>query len=236
MAKHGMKPKQQPPPVKQRGFGQRVTFWFFVLLGIAALTFSIMKLAAKPPADEIPSGPVNNFTITPKDWVKGRSSSGTVLIEYSDFQCPACAAYHPLLHQLVEELGDRIQFVYRHFPLQRHLNAELAARAAEAAGRQGRFWEMHDLIFEGQIQWADQRNPEETFVGYAKKLGLDIEKFRADLNSREVKDAVEEDRLSGDRAGVNGTPTFFLNGVKINNPQSYDAFKEILLQSVQSRS
>jgi len=166
------------------------------------------------------------------DWVKGPAGAKTVLIEYSDFQCPACGSYHPILRKLLAEFGDRMRFAYRHFPLKQHPNAEPAARAAEAAGRQGKFWEMHDLLFEGQSTWSDLADAEGIFDGYARRLGLDLARFHADLNSAELRKTIEEDRRSGSRLNLPGTPSFFLNGTLILNPEGYDEFRKILQQSV----
>lgn len=168
------------------------------------------------------------------DWRRGNENAKVVLIEYSDFQCPACASYYPLVKALHEESGDSLLVVYRHFPLsQIHVNAEPAARAAEAAGRQGKFWEMHDVLFERQKEWLEDRNVIGAFSVYAGALGLDTGRFINDFNSQEVKERVRRDYQSGFRAGVAGTPTFFLNGKKIQNPRSYEEFKKIIGESLQ---
>lgn len=162
---------------------------------------------------------------TASDWVKGNKQAKIVLIEYSDFQCPACASYYPIVKQLAEESSQSAQFVYRHFPLSTiHANADLAARAAEAAGRQDKFWQMHDKLFENQTEWANERNPVDTFAKYAEELNLDINKFRNDLDLQEIKEKVRKDIRSGEVAEVNATPTFFVNGKKIQSPRSYEEF------------
>jgi protein-disulfide isomerase len=162
-------------------------------------------------------------------WTKGNPEAKIVLEEYSDFQCPACGAYDPIIKQLTREFGSNIQFTYRHFPLRQiHTNADLAARAAEAAGMQGKFWEMHDTLFEHQKEWSNSGNAKEDFVNYAQKLGLDAKRFISDLDSKEVKEKVDSDQKSGERLGVNSTPTFLLNGEEIQNPRSYEEFKNLL--------
>ena len=168
------------------------------------------------------------------DYSKGNREAAVILVEYSDFQCPACAAYYPLVKQLSEEFGDKMVFIYRHFPLSQHQNAESAAVAAEAAGRQGKFWEMHDLIFDNQNEWAKSArwSVEDIFVKYAEKLNLDLEKFKADLDLKEIKQKVSKDLESGVNAKVNGTPTFFLNGKKLSTPRSYEEFKKIIGESL----
>lgn len=167
-------------------------------------------------------------SVTEGDWTFGNSSSGVVLTEYSDFQCPACGAYYPILKQLKSELGDQFLFVYRHFPLPQHQNAPAAAVAAEAAGTLGKFWEMHDQIFERQTDWSSASDPRSLFADYAVGIGLDREAFLREFNVREHSSDVDSDYGRGRRAGVNSTPTFFLNGEKIGNPKSFDEFKTII--------
>lgn len=169
----------------------------------------------------------------PLDNVKGNSTSTIVLMEYSDFQCPACRGYYIVLRQIVQEFGDRIAFVYRHFPLTGiHANAEFAARAAEAAGEQGKFWEMHDILFEKQSEWSNVGNVTELFESYAKLLDLDIEKFRADWKSDSVKNFVSAQRIHSLKSGLQGTPSFFINGERIQNPSSLEEFRKIIIEAL----
>ncbi|MBI2039234.1 MAG: DsbA family protein [Candidatus Niyogibacteria bacterium] len=161
------------------------------------------------------------------DWRSGATTSRVTLAEYSDFQCPACAAWEPQLQVIVRDYGERIQFIYRHFPLPQHAQAELAAYASEAAGLQGKFWEMHDVIFERSREWADNRNARDIFMDAARTLGLDMAKFEADLNSDAVRSEVDKDKKSGLAASVNSTPTFFVNGQKVQ-PRSPDELRTLL--------
>lgn len=171
--------------------------------------------------------------ISPLDHVKGAASSTVVLIEYSDFQCPACRAYYPLIRELVQTYGDRIAIVYRHYPLKSiHINAEPAAWASEAAANQGKFWEMHDLLFEKQAEWEKASDPKTIFGEYATLLGLDKAKFLADLDSKQVKNIVNDQRQSALKNGFNATPTFVLNGKQIQNPQGLEAFKILINQAI----
>ncbi len=167
----------------------------------------------------------------PERWAKGAPVASTTvkIVEFSDFQCPACGAYYPILKKLTEEYGDRITFIYRHFPLRRiHRNADASAAAAEAAGLQGKFWEMHNMIFDNQKSWSEERNPDDIFAGYANAIGLDKERFLADYESEAVADRIDADYEDGLALRVNSTPTFFVNGVKIQNPRGYDAFKALI--------
>ena len=163
----------------------------------------------------------------------GNASSKVILIEYSDFQCPACRAYYLLIRELVQTYGDRIAIVYRHYPLKSiHVNAEPAAWASEAANNQGKFWEMHDLLFEKQAEWEKASNLKVIFSEYATLLELDKAKFLADLDSKQVKNIVNDQRQSALKNGFNSTPTFVLNGKKIDNPPSIEAFKILLNQAI----
>ena len=164
------------------------------------------------------------------DWVRGNPDAKVTLVEYSDFQCPACANYYTIVHRLTDEFGDRMKFVYRHFPLREiHAHAQIAAQAAGAAGKQGKFWEMHDQLFEHQKEWAEDRNIEERILGYAAAVSLDIDQFKTDLRSDAVEAKVNTDYSGGSLAGITGTPTFFLNGKRIQNPRNYDEFKTYIL-------
>jgi protein-disulfide isomerase len=156
-----------------------------------------------------------------------------VLVEYSDFQCPACATYEPALKQLFTDLPGQFTLVYRHFPLrQSHLNAQLAAQASEAANLQGKFWEMHDVLFAKQNEWAPVSNPTPLFISYAGSIGLDTEKFTDDIGSDVVKAKVNTDFVGGQQARVNSTPTFFLDGKKLSNPRNYEEFRSVIEAAV----
>jgi protein-disulfide isomerase len=168
-----------------------------------------------------------------EEWVRGNPAATVKLIEYSDFQCPACRAYFPMVAQLETEYASSVAFIYRNYPLyQIHSNADRAARVAEAAGLQGKFWEMHDELFEHQGEWDKLLDPSSAFAGYAEEIGLDVAKFKLDINSDQVKKLIADDYQRGQRAGVNGTPTFILNGIKIQNPNSIEEFRTLLNSAV----
>lgn len=137
------------------------------------------------------------------------------LVEFSDFQCPACLSIQEPLKQILKKYEGRIEFVYRYFPLTSiHKNAMISAQAAEAAGLQGKFFEMHDKLFNTQTIWQGVSDPKVIFAGYAEEIGLDKNKFVADIESQGVKEAVNIDLLAATRYQINGTPTFFVNGIK----------------------
>ena len=159
--------------------------------------------------------------------VIGNPNATVTLVEYSDFQCPACASAHPVVKNILNEFGDNIKFEYKHFPLPMHRLAEPAARAAEAAGQQGKFFEFHDMLFENQNAWSNSANPNEIFVQYAEDLDLDIQKFRQHMNSPLLSDRVNDNRKEGFDLGITGTPTFFLNGEKMQLESFTDFYQQI---------
>ena len=139
-----------------------------------------------------------------------------ILVEFSDFQCPACQAVQEPLTQILDKYEGKVVFVYRYFPLNTiHKNAQIAAQAAEAAGRYDKFWQMHDKLFETQSEWEGIADPREMMVEYAQEIGIDKDKFASELESQEVRDGVNNDSLSATRYQLTGTPTFFINGVKV---------------------
>jgi len=152
------------------------------------------------------------------------------IVKYSDYQCPACKYYVPIEEQLKEAYGDKLVLTTKHFPLNMHEYAQLASRAAEAARAQGKYQEMHDMIFAGQEQWS-RGNAESMFIGYANSLDLDVEKFRNDLNSADMQRIIMADKRQGMRLNVNSTPTYFINGEKVErNPRTFEEFKALVEQ------
>lgn len=146
----------------------------------------------------------------------GPVDAPVTLEEFGDFQCPPCGLLHPVLKEMEKEFGSQLRVIFRHFPLaQTHPHALSAARAAEAAGMQGKFWGMHDLIFENQSNWNKAFDARPTFEGYAVKLGLDIGKYRRDVTSSAVDQRIALDGRRANALGVNGTPTVFMNGREI---------------------
>lgn len=153
--------------------------------------------------------------------VLGKGTTGITLIEYGDYQCPYCKQANPVVKQVQAEFNDPIKFQFRHFPLiSLHQNAFAAARAAEAAGMQGKFWEMHDLLYEnndpsGQSGWVASNDPITYFDKFAKEIGLDVAKYKKDFASSQVNDLINADVAAGTKLGITGTPTFYLDGKKL---------------------
>ena len=165
--------------------------------------------------------------VSADDQQTGNAAAKITLVEYGDYQCPHCGHAHPLLKKLIKEVGNNLRFVFRNFPLQEvHPAAMMAALAAEAAGKQGKFWEMHDTIFEHQDDLHGNR-----FVDFAEDLKLDMKRFATDWKSDETSGKVERDFESGVRSGVNGTPAFFMNGEMLT---TYDGTYESLRDAVKA--
>ncbi|MCD5389836.1 MAG: DsbA family protein [Candidatus Pacebacteria bacterium] len=153
----------------------------------------------------------------PSAHLKGNLESEIKLIEYSDFQCPACSAVAPQVQKLVDDFGDKFQLEYRHFPLRSiHPNAQIAAQAAEAAGIQGKFWEMHDKLFENQAEWSKSFNPKKYLKQYAEEVGINVDRFTFDLESVKVKEIVNAQYKEAETLQLPGTPAFVFNGEKID--------------------
>jgi|SRR5436190_9164595 len=160
---------------------------------------------------------VENEVLTPpvneSDYRQGPDDAPVTLVEFGDFECPHCGRAYPVIKEVQRRLGDQLRFVYRHFPITTiHPHAQLAAEASEAASAQGKFWEMHDMLFENQAALD-----EDGLVNNAQALELDIRRFVADLRTHRYANEVREDFRSGIYSGVNGTPTFFINGVRYND-------------------
>jgi protein-disulfide isomerase len=151
-----------------------------------------------------------------RDHVQGPADAAVTLVEYGDYQCPYCGAAYPIVKEVQARMGERLRFVFRNFPITTsHPNAEQAAEAAEAAAAQGRFWEMHDVLYENQKRLRD-----DDLHAYAEKLGLDLDSFDKELAEHVHAARVREDFMSGVRSGVNGTPTFYIGGAR--HDDSYD--------------
>ncbi len=170
------------------------------------------------------------------EWQQGPSEAKVTLVEYADFECPACAAYQSVLKDIKETFKDNLRFVYRHFPLPMHRNGTAASLASEAAGKQGKFWEMHDLLYKKQKEWGGKTVEDRgMFEKYATELGLNLDQFKADMASDELRDKVEVQRSSGEDVNVRGTPTFFLNGEPVTNPNNAEAFKDLIRSKLEGK-
>ncbi|MFA9289189.1 MAG: DsbA family protein [Weeksellaceae bacterium] len=205
-----------------------------LLLGFFVISY---QLTSKAPVLSFPA--LN--TLRNREHIKWAKDKKHILIEYSDFQCPACGQYYQMVKQIEndpeagKQIKENITFVYRHYPLDTiHPHAREGAYAAEAAGEQGKFFEMHDLLFTNQATWSISDKPEDTFVKYAQELKLDLDKYNKDYASSTIRDRVQADLVSGNEVDVQATPTFYLDGNKLETPATPEEFKEILLQAIKS--
>ena len=189
-----------------------VAFLAVILIGFGAFVF-----VNNQKKDSI------NANIKPSNHVTGKLDSSVTLLEYGDFQCPACAGFEPALKEVRNTYGDHVKFQFRQLPIsQIHPNAMAAARTAEAAAKQGKFWEMHDLLYTqaNWSAWTEAQDPTSLFNSYARQLSLDETRFKADFRSATVNDTIAADRREFDKLKIQvSTPTFFLNGKKIENGQ-----------------
>jgi protein-disulfide isomerase len=196
-----------------------------------------MIAAAKKSAPIDPTAPLALLNpVVATDHMLGTSSAPVTLVEYSDFECPSCAFFNPIVTKIVKEEGDKVRFVYRHFPLPQHGNAIIAAQAAEAAGLQGKFWEMHDLLFTHQNEWETIADPRAKFSSYAQTIGVNTVTFLKDIDSEVVQGRVSQDYKESVKNNLSYTPTFFVNGWRIQNPKTYEAFKKIIDDAIQAHS
>jgi protein-disulfide isomerase len=182
--------------------------------------------------------PAEEASSSPSSHTFGQGSTGVVLVEYGDFQCPGCAAYAPVLSQIKAEYEDRITFQFRHFPLESiHVNARASSRAAEAASLQGKFWEMHDALFVNQTTWQEVGDPLSIFEGYAKEIGLDVARFTADYKSSAVNATINADLSEGRKLDIQSTPSFILDGEKLENPgASFEAFSAVIDEAIAKKT
>ncbi len=176
------------------------------------------------PASEYITGGIENGNYLPAN-----SYPKVTLVEFGDYQCPACIEYHPFVKRLLTDFSGQINYVFRNFPLSQHANAPISAYAAEAAGLQGKYWQMHDKIYESTGEWVASTDAKSIFIGYAGALGLDLKKFTSDIDSNDVKNKVQADTNDGNLVKLDATPTFYLNGVKVSGlTGTYEGLKSLV--------
>lgn len=218
---------------KHKKMIRKITLWGGVAVVVLAIGWLMIRAAQNI---QLPTGGSDlAVPVSSSDHNMGPANAPATLVEYSDYQCPACGLFYPLIKQVLADpqLQNKVKFVYRNFPLPQHSNARLAAQAAEAAALQGKFWQMHDMLFENQIKWSDMSSAgaRGVFVGYAQSLGLNMNKFNSDIDSSAVKDKIQADVDGGNQAGINATPTFFINGKLMPQPNSYEQFRQFIVDA-----
>jgi protein-disulfide isomerase len=209
---------------------KRLIFWIVFLIVLVLIIWGLFVAMNRPASNGLPNVG-SPAPITAIDHVEGSADAKVTLIEYGDFQCPACATYASLVERLAtDEATGTLRIVFRHFPLPQHANAMISAQASEAASAQGKFWDMYKLIYAGQADWENQSDAaaRKTFDGYAAQLGLDQARFDQDIDSPVAEQFIQSEQAEGQALGIDYTPTFFVNGKIITNPQGYEAFKAII--------
>lgn len=202
-------------------------FWA-IIAALVLIFLGIMMFGGKDEANA-PSGKGDSSKLS--QHVKGAGTTGVTLLEYGDFQCPYCAQYYPTVEQVVASYGDKIKFQFRHFPLVgSHKNAFAASRAAEAAGKQDKFWEMYNKLYDSANHpvWTEASDAVPYFNQYAKQIGLDVTKYKTDFASSPVNATINADMAEGNKLGVTGTPTFFVNGKKTQIANDVAAFQKVI--------
>ena len=195
-----------------------------LLLVLAALALYLFTgAAASEPARTPPPGP-DDISFGPAD-------APLSVVEYSDFQCPFCAESASWLTTLREKYGDQVQFVFRNYPLANHEYATIAAKAAYAASLQGKFWEMHDLLFANQKEWSESDDPRPYLDAYAQSLGLDLERFHADADAQSTTDFIKRQAAAGKQGGVTHTP-WFVVGDSVVLPRSLEEFDKLIREAL----
>lgn len=192
----------------------------FIIATVFITTIVVALLLLRSSNGQHSKGAKLTMPSVPASHQKGELNAPIRLDEFGDYQCPACRRANLELKQIEAEFGTRLRVTFRHYPIvKKHQNALSAAYAAEAAGNQGKFWEMHDLLFERQEQWATESDPIPLLTEYATLLQLDVERFRVDVTGAASRVAVEDDRAFGNQIGVRSAPTLFLNGNEITLDQ-----------------
>ena len=205
-----------------------------ILIAIAVVVVIggvLLAIFANPQPAE-PGAPVDQQSlIRDSSHMTKKSTAKVNIVEFGDYQCPGCGVAHPILKQVVEQYKDNenVNFVFRNYPLESiHPNARIASEAAEAAGAQGKFWEMHDLLYERQNDWNVQPNPLTLFADYANSLGINVDQFKTSINQSSAKDIIQADIDDGTKLGVTGTPTFFVNEEMISGYKGWADIKAVI--------
>lgn len=204
---------------------QRITRISILIIAAVIAAAAVLVWRAQTAAPPVPAASTDSSALVRPDSHRLTDVPGSrvTVVEFLDLECEACRAAYPAVEQLRSEYADRVTFVMRYFPIPSHHNAELAATAVEAAGRQGRLEPMYRLMFETQPEWGEQSvSARDTFVGFADRLGLDVAQFERDLDDPATTARVQADRQDGVELGVRGTPTFFVNGVPFQGVPSYE--------------
>jgi protein-disulfide isomerase len=202
---------------------KRIFTWLGFIIIVALIIIGLIAAGKKSSTTTEVAIPLPT-PVTSSDWIRGNPNAPVTLVEYGDFQCPACQAYYPVVEQVFASSSSSVRMVFREFPLPQHADAIPAAKAAEAAGDQGKFWDMYNLLYSNGPDWDNLADPTSIFDGYAQKIGLNMTQFGVDMNSTTTAQKITDSVNAGTNAGIDATPTFFINGYRIQNPESYAEF------------
>lgn len=209
---------------------------FLIIFGAIILVFIGLVFFSKKDENKSSSNGGENSSAQLSNHTVGEGTTGVVITEYGDFECPACYQYYPLIEAVKQKYGDQIKFQFRHYPLTEiHQNALISARAAEAADKQGKFWGMYAKLYENQPTWKESSTPASAFEGYAKELGIDVEKFKQDMKDESTNAVVQADRAEARRLNYSSTPTFEINGKKIENPRDVEGFYKLIDDAIKEK-
>lgn len=210
---------------------------FLIILAVLFAVFVGVVVFSKQKDGSQNGGSGDNNAQT-SSHVLGAGNKGVSLVEYGDFQCPACSSFFPIVEQIRKTYGDDIKFQFVNFPLINiHQNAMAAHRAAEAASLQNKFWEMYTILYTRQSSWNSASNPSRIFEDYATELGLNIDQYKQDYASSTVSDIINADIKTAQAIGATSTPTFVINGKRLEqNPQSYDEFVALIDQAIAAQA
>src|SRR5947207_3102869 len=203
---------------------------FVIVVVVALITFgsgTMLYRAKRPQVKNIPESQSVSARSDPSAHVRGNPQAPVTLEEFADFQCPPCGQFAPFAEELLREYDSRLRVVFRNFPLSGHEHAREAALAAEAAGLQDKFWEMHDTLYREQETWSKAPNARELFESYAGTIGLNVDQFKKDMDSDKVRERIDSDRALADSLGIKVTPTLFINNHPVDpkdkNPEGVRA-------------
>jgi protein-disulfide isomerase len=220
------------------GFFERNKVFIIVILatfgliagGIYLMSGKSSESAPTPVSSSIlvPSGVYETSGFVNGNYLPASPSATVTLVEFGDYECPACSQYAPYIKQILTDNAGKVNFVFRQYPIPQHKNSLIASYAVEASGLQGRYWEMHEKVYATQIDWANASDPTSVFVTYANDVGLNQNQLLNDLNSQVIKDAVTRDVNDGNTIGITETPTFYINGVKVNLTGSFNQIGDLI--------
>jgi protein-disulfide isomerase len=200
-----------------------------IILAVVVAGGAAVYLSRQPDQPAETAAEPSHVDIQGGGHLRGPEKAPVTLVEFGDYQCPSCGAFHPLVKEILNRYPQQVRFEFHHFPLiSIHQNTMLASMAAEAAGDQGHYWEMHDALFEHQREWAENPNPEPIFIALATRIGLDMNKFMQGLRSPDLQARILKDVTRGQDAKVDATPTFFVNGERVHVNLSMEDFVRVI--------